>query len=158
MSELNIDVSALPEREPRDDSPLPAGTYTAEITNSEVRPLKSGRGTGLSLEFTVIDPEQHARRKVWQSLNIVHESAQAQEIGLGQLKELCDALSIVKLRDSDMLFGKVLRIRTKVREGQNGYGPRAEVSGYEAAGVNSADAPSQPAATSGAKPWQRRAA
>ena len=47
------------------------------ITGADVKPLKSGKGTGLSLEFTVIDPAQHAKRKVWQNLNIQHDNAQA---------------------------------------------------------------------------------
>lgn len=160
MAQLNFDTSTAPDRAPRDDSPLPAGTYTAEITGSDVKPLKSGRGTGLALEFTIIDPEAHANRKVWQSLNIKHDSVQAEEIGLGQLKELCEALGIAKLVDSDDLFGKIVSIRTKVRPGQGDYGPRAEVSGYAAAGVKApppaaAAAPARPAAA--AKPWQKAA-
>lgn len=160
MSEINFDAANAPERAPRESTPLPAGTYTAEITGSEVKPLKSGRGTGLALEFTIIDPAEHANRKCWQSLNIKHDSAQAEEIGLGQLKELCDALGIAKLIDSDDLFGKVLKIRTKIRPPQGDYPARAEIAGYAAAGVQAAPvvpaAPARPAAA--AKPWERKAA
>lgn len=124
----------------RDNSPLPAGLYTVEITGADVKPLKSGRGTGLYLEFTVIDPAPHARRKVWQSINIQHESQQAQDIGLRELSNLCLAVGIEQ-PDENALFQKVLRIRTNVKPAENGYEARAEVKGYESAGVPVRTAP-----------------
>jgi len=155
-----FDPSAVEPQAPMDDSPLPAGVYTAEITGAEVKPLKSGNGTGLSLEFTVIDPEQHAKRKVWQNLNIQHSNSQAEQIGQSQLSALCRVLNIGKLTDSDQLFGQVLRIRTKVRPAQGEYGPRAEVAAYEQAGAPvPAQRPVAPAANQPAtSPWKRKAA
>ena len=149
----------------RDDSPLPAGLYTVEITGAEVKPLKSGNGTGLSLEFTVIDPPQYAKRKVWQNLNIQHSNQQAEQIGQSQLSALCRAVGVDVLDDSDQLFLRILRVRTKVREGANGYGPRAEVSSFEPAGSTTAHQPAQSTAhqasqpaKSATPPWQKRAA
>lgn len=157
-----FDPAAVEPQAPMDDSPLPAGVYTAEITSADVKPLKSGNGTGLSLEFTIIDPEQFARRKVWQNINIKHSNAQAEQIGQSQLSTLCRVLNIGKLTDSDQLFGQILRIRTKVRPAQGDYGPRAEVAAYEQAGT--AAPPQQrpaapaPAASSSTPPWKRKAA
>lgn len=162
MAKLNFDSRAVEPQAPRDDTPLPAGLYTVEITNSEVKPLKSGNGTGLALEFTVIDPAEHAKRKVWQNLNIQHTNAQAEQIGQAQLSALCRAVGIEVLDDSDELFQKILRIRTKVRPASGEYGPRAEVSGYESAGTAMPTPAAKPqASTPAAKstpPWQRRAA
>lgn len=155
-----FDAQAVEPNAPRDDAPLPAGIYTAEITGADVKDLKSGNGTGLSLEFTIIDPAPHARRKVWQNLNIKHTNAQAEQIGQSQLSSLCRVLNIGKLTDSDQLFGQVLRIRTKIRAAQGDYGPRAEVSDYEPAGTSApprAAAPA-PAASSSTPPWKRQAA
>jgi len=150
---------------PRDDTPLPAGLYTAEITNSEIKDLKSGNGVGLSLEFTVIDPAPYARRKVWTSLNIKHTNAQAEQIGQSQLSALCRSVGISVLEDSDQLFQRVVRIRTKIRPGDGQYGPKAEVSGFEAAGAalpatTPAAAPraNAPAAASAPPPWARKPA
>jgi hypothetical protein len=158
MAELNFNASEAPARTPRVSTPLPAGIYTAEITSADVKPLKSGRGTGLSLEYTIIDPEEHANRKVWQHINVKHDSAQAEEIGLGELKELCDAIGIAILKESDELFGKIVRIQTKVRASQGDYSARAEVNGYMAAGAPAPkSAPAAPAAAA-PKPWQRSAA
>jgi hypothetical protein len=156
-----------------DGAPLPPGLYTVEITDADVKDLKSGNGTGLSIEFTVIDPEQHARRKVWTNLNIRHTNATAQEIGERDLALMCRAIGIGIPADTDELVGRVLRIRTKIRAAQGDYAARAEVAGYEAAGSShpaqraaptqrAAAAPAPAAApaapTASTPPWKRRAA
>lgn len=144
----------------RNDGPLPAGTYTVECTAAELRELKSGKGMGLSLEFTVIDPEQHARRKVWSNLNIKHESPQAQEIGQSQLAAVCLACGIDGLEDTGEFFGKVLSVKTRIKPEQNGYAARAEVAAYMTAGVPSAPPAPAPVAraANAAKPWEKKAA
>lgn len=157
-----FNAAAVEPQAVRDDAPLPAGLYTVEVTNADVKPLKSGNGVGLSLEFTVIDPAPHARRKVWATLNIQHSNAQAEQISQSQLSALCRAVGIAQLDDSDQLFQKILRVRTKVREAANGYGPRAEVSSYEPAGAPVPSTPQPPApapaASKAAPPWARKAA
>lgn len=144
---------------PQDGTPLPAGTYTVEITGAEVKPLSKG-GTGLNLEFTVVDPEQYARRKVWSLLCIQHGNPQTEQIAQSQLSAICRAVGIIVLQDTDELFGRILRVKTKVRPAEGQYAAKAEVTGYEAAGTPqpaAAPAPA-PAAAGGAKPWQRKAA
>jgi hypothetical protein len=156
-----FDSSTVEPSAPRDDAPLPAGLYTVEITNAEVKDLASGNGTGLKLEFTVIDPEQHARRKVWQNLNIKHTNDQAQQISQAQLSALCRAIGINGvLDDTDDLFQRMVRVRTKVRAAQGNYGPQAEVIGYEPAGAGAPPVQRQaaPASTGAAAPWKRKAA
>ena len=160
----SFNANEVEPQAPRDDAPLPAGLYTVEITGADVKPLKSGNGTGLSLEFTVIDPAPHARRKVWQNLNIQHSNPQAEQIGQSQLSALCAAVGIQVLDDSDQLFQKILRIRTKVRPPEGQYAARAEVSGFEPAGATlpaQGHAPAQQPAANAPKatpPWQRKAA
>ena len=110
---------------------LPAGTYVAEITGSEIRPLKSGRGTGLTLEFSIIAPAAFARRKIWQTLNVQHDSQMAQDIALGQLAALCRAVGIESLGSEDDLFQRTVKIRTAITPAKGDYPARAEVKGYE---------------------------
>ena len=165
MGLINFDAASAATRT-RTSTPLPPGVYTAEITSSDVKALKSGRGTGLALEFTIIDPEEHANRRVWTNLNIKHENQTAEEIGLGQLKELCDALGISRLEDSDDLFGRLVRITTKITPAKGDYPARADVIAYASAGAGAPPAPAahQPApmpsapAAGAAKPWARKAA
>ena len=149
---------------PRDNEPLPAGLYTVEITNADVKPLKSGNGTGLEIECTVIDPAPFAKRKVWSTLNIQHTNPQAEQIGQSQLSALCRSVGINQLDDSDQLFQRVVRIRTKIRAAQGNYAAKAEISGFEPAGAAlpaaAHAAPAQPArqATPAASPpWARKA-
>lgn len=151
---------------PRDNEPLPAGLYTVEITNADVKPLKSGNGTGLEIECTVIDPAPFARRKVWSTLNIQHANQQAEQIGQAQLSALCRSVGITQLDDSDQLFQRVVRIRTKIRAAQGNYAAKAEISGFEPAGAvlpahTPAAAPQRPAAQAtptAAPPWARKTA
>lgn len=153
---------AVEPQQPMSSEPLPAGAYTVEITNAEVKDLKSGNGTGLTVEYTVIDPQQFARRKVWQNLNIRHVNPQAEQIAQSQLSALCRAVGIGVLTDSDQLFQRIVRINVKVRPGQGDYGPRNEVTGYEAAGVSGQvnSQPAKPAAPAANKaaPWAKKAA
>ncbi len=157
-----FNAQAVEPQAARDNEPLPAGLYSVELSNAEVKPLKSGNGMGLSLEFTVIDPAPYARRKVWEQLNIAHTNQQAEQIGQAQLSALCRAVGIAQLDDSDQLFQKILRIRTKVRPAQGSYQAKAEVASFEPAGAAIPNAPSpQPGAGAPAKaspPWARKAA
>jgi hypothetical protein len=158
-----FNAAAVEPQAPRSSEPLPPGAYDVEITNAEVRELKSGNGTGLNIEYTVVGPEQHARRKLWQNLNIAHTNPQAEQIGQSQLSALCRAVGIGLLNDSDELFQKMLRVQVKVRPAQGSYGPSNDISGYEAIGTPlPAVAPTQaarPAAnTAAAKsspPWKK---
>lgn len=140
------------------NDPVPAGLYTAEITKADIADLKTGKGVGLTLEFTIIDPAPLARRKVWTTLCVEHQNDMTQRIAQEQLAALSMATG-VKSDDADDFFGKVLRIRTKIREGNDKYGPRAEVAQYMAAGVAAPAARQMPPPVSApaapARPWAR---
>jgi hypothetical protein len=114
----------------RDYGPLPAGPYDAEITGAEVKTTKAGNGQYLEVENTVISPEQYAGRKVWARINLANPNPEAERIGREELSALCRAVGIPVLKDSDQLFGKMLRIRVKIdrRDPNN---PKNEVTGYE---------------------------
>jgi len=157
-----FDAASVEPQENRTGEPLPAGTYEVEITNSEVKDAKSGNGTGLKLEYTVIGPT-HARRKIFQYINIRHTSAQAEQIGQSQLSALCRAVGIPKLTDSDQLFQKILRVGVKVRPAANGYEASNDVTGYEAMGVTQPAqsrqaAPAAAPAAGKSMPWNKKAA
>jgi hypothetical protein len=152
--------AAVEPSAPRDGEPLPAGLYTVEITGADIKPLKKGNGTGLNLEFTVIDGP-HSKRKVWSFLCIQHENSQTEQIAQSQLSAICRAVGIAQLNDTDELFQRVLCVRTKIRSAENGYDAKAEVTSYEPAGAQ----PTKPAAPAAAPaqtkptpPWQKRAA
>ena len=52
-----------------DFEPIPAGKYLAVITDSEMKPTKSGNGSYLELTFQVIEGE-YKNRLLWARLNL----------------------------------------------------------------------------------------
>lgn len=136
MAQMNFDATTVAPQQ--SFSPIPAGVYAAQIVDSDVKPLKSGKGTGLSLTFEVLDGE-YKGRKVFGNLNVQHENAQAQEIAQAQLSALCHATGVIKLQDSSQLHNKPIRMRVKIRT-QEGYEPRNEVTGFEALTGNATQA------------------
>ncbi len=140
---------------------LPAGTYTVEITETDVNETKSGTGTLLKVVHRVIDPAEHAGRLLWNRINLRNQNQQAEQIGQAQLSALCRAAGIGVLEDSDDLIGAVVRAKVVIRPARDGYDAQNEVKGYESANaskppVKAAAAPSKPAAKS--PPWAKKAA
>jgi hypothetical protein len=130
----------------RSFEPLPNGPYEVEITDADVIELKSGNGTGLKIEYTVVTPEHFSNRKIWQNLNIKHTNEQTEQIAQSQLSALCRAVGIGVLNDTDDLFGKMLRVGVKIRPAKGEYPASNDITGYEALGTAMPAAASRPAA------------
>ena len=131
MAQFNFDASQVVPQQ--STGPLPAGTYLAHITESDVQPLKSGNGEGLKLTFEIIDG-QFKGRKVYENLNIRHTSEDTQRIAQSQLSALCHAVNVIKLMDTAALHFKPVRINVTVREAVGQYKASNNIKGYEAAG------------------------
>ena len=131
MAQFNFDASQVAPQ--ASTGPLPAGTYLAHITESDVQPLKSGNGEGLKLTFEIIDG-QFKGRKVWENLNIRHSNEDTQRIAQSQLSALCHAVNVIKLLDTAALHFKPVRINVTVREAQGIYKASNNIKGYEAVG------------------------
>lgn len=146
----NFDASAIEPSTSYDL--LPAGTYTAMITASEMKPTKTG-GERLNLTFQVAEGE-HQGRLVWAGLNLKNSNEQAVQIAMRELSAICRAVGVLTPKASSELHDKPLKIKVKVRPAQNGYDASNEVSGYEPLGGGSAPAQA-PAQTGGAvPPWK----
>ena len=130
MAQFNFDASTVAPQ--ASTGPLPAGTYLAHITESDVQPLKSGNGEGLKLTFEIIDGQFKGRR-VWENLNIRHSNEDTQRIAQSQLSALCHAVNVIKLLDTAALHFKPVRINVTVREAQGIYKANNNIKGYEAA-------------------------
>lgn len=159
MAKFTFDTTTVEATTPMVSTPLPEGVYSVEITNAEMRDLKSGKGQAINVEYTVIDPAEHARRKVWSNLCVVHESPKTEQIAREHLAALCLAVGIEKLEDTDELFGKLLRIQTGFGKGE--YADKPEVKAWMTAGVAAPKTPPAAArqsapAPSASKPWQRQ--
>lgn len=176
MAQFNFDTNNVAPRENNYEL-LPAGWYTAQVTESEIVPLKSGLGQALKLTFEVLS-DGYRNRKVWARLNVRHSgSAQAEQIAQQQLRELCDSIGIVRMQDTVELHNKPVQIKVKVRKSDDPqYEDQNEVNGFKPAGNGQpmagavppraaapANAPAAaaaaPAAAGGSTPpWAKRAA
>lgn len=158
MATLNFNAQAVAPAQ-NNFQPIPAGVYPAQVIESELRPLKSGNGEALALQFEILG-DKFAGRRVFANLNIHHTNPEAQRIAQEQLSAICHAVGVMQLQDSSQLHNKPLNIRVKIRK-QEGYEDRNEVSGYEAIPNGAAPVAAAPNQYAGAaaprKPWERAA-
>ncbi len=164
--------AAIPESE-HNFEPIPAGMYEVQITESEVKPSRSGQMLVLTLD--VIGPK-YAGRKLWDRLNIQNASQEAQAIAQRALADLFLATGTAPSRNSEDLHFKPLLARVAIK-GDPTYGPKNVIKAYKpkaaaaraAAPSDRAAAPAQPqrrpapaappkAAEVGNRPWNRTAA
>jgi hypothetical protein len=172
MAQFNFDSSTVA---PRDNNYelLPAGDYVAQVTESEITPLKSGNGQCLKLTVTVLQ-EGYNGRKIFCRLNVQHSNPTAEQIAQQQLRELCDAVGVVRMQDTTELHNKPFTARVKIRKSTDPqYTDQNEISGFKPAGgaarpaafaapraaapANAAQAPAAAAAGS-TPPWAKKAA
>lgn len=165
MALINFNAQTVsPESE---FTPLPAGIYTAQVTDSEVKPTKTGTGHYLQLTWRVLEGPQTGRM-VFDRLNIANANETATKIGQQMLSQLCHAIGVLQVADSSQLHNRPCRIKVVIRKDDQ-YGDSNEVKGYEA--VSGGSVPSMPAfvapqpakpapQTFGANggPWSQRAA
>ena len=138
--------------------PIPAGWYTAMITDSEFKATKNGNGEYLQLRLDVIEGE-HEGRVLFDRLNLNNPNQTAVEIAQRQLSAICRAVGIMTPSDSADLHDKPLKVKVSIRPAGNGYEASNEIKAYESAEGAGAPAPAQTGAgTSGGaskKPWQK---
>ncbi|SKA20163.1 DUF669 domain-containing protein [Consotaella salsifontis] len=117
---------------------LPDGIYELEIEASEVKENSKGNGTILKTTAVVLRPEEFKDRKFFDTFNLEHSNPQAQEIGQRQFAQLCRAIGVVEVEDSEELHFRsyVVKIglgkpsKEKDESGNPRYPARAEVKRY----------------------------
>lgn len=136
---------------------VPAGWYTATITQAEIKDTKNGAGQYIKLRYDITGPS-HQGRVVFGNLNIRNASAEAERIGRQQLGEVMRAIGLARVTDTDQLIGGALSIKVAIRQSAE-YGDQNEVKGFKAIEGGSAPATvaraSAPAATKAAPPWAK---
>jgi hypothetical protein len=134
--------------------PIPAGWYSAMITESEFQPTKAGTGQFLKLRFDIIDGE-HQGRVVFTNLNLDNPNPKAVEIAQKDLSAICRAVGVMTPQDSAELHDKPLQIKLTIRPARDGYDAQNEVKGYKGMdGAAPASAPA-PFSAAGKKPWEK---
>lgn len=164
----NFNPNDVPEDD-RTFEPLPAGDYTMQVIESEIKDTKSGTGQQLVLTLEVIEGPL-SNRRVWDRLNIRNQNADAQRIAQRALADLCLAVGIGSLRNTEDLHFKPFVGRVTIKVDKKGeYGPQNSVRykprggqapaaaqpGAQQQGRPSAPPPAQKqAAAGGARPWR----
>jgi hypothetical protein len=131
--------------------PLPAGKYLAVITESEMRPTKSGTGQYLQLTFDVVEGEFRGR-KLWARLNLQNPSQMAMKIAQAELSAICRAVGVLTPRDSVELHNLPLQITVGCKKREDTGDIVNEIKSY--ARKEAAVGQPQQAATS-TPPWRR---
>jgi len=156
---MNFNVNELPVSEQNFEA-LPAGWYTASISQADVDQTKSG-GQMIKLRWDILGPT-HQGRVVFGNINIQNANPEAQRIGLEQLNQLLTAAGIIDLDDTDQLISVTVLIKLSVKESeyQGEKQIRNEVKGYKAlesggAPMPAAKAPSAASAGS-TPPWMKK--
>lgn len=149
----SFNVSDLPESS-KNFSPLPAGWYTATISEAEIKQTKAGTGEYISIKYSITGPT-HEGRGIYGNLNIKNPTPKAEEIGRQQLGEIMRAIGLARIDNTDQLIGKSLSIKLEVKLSEQ-YGDGNEVKGFKALEGGSMPAPTSAAAPASAKaapPW-----
>jgi hypothetical protein len=113
MAQLNFDASQVDPSIPFDV--IPAGKYVAEITKSELKPTKSGDGSYLEFEYTILEG-QYQGRKVWDRLCLNHPLQKTVEIARANLSAICHSVGVMKPHDSSELHHIPLVITVKLKK------------------------------------------
>lgn len=167
MANLDLNLESY-EAQTSDFSPIPAGSYICQITDSEAYYSKAGR-PNLKVTLTVADGD-YIGRKLW--CNFCLDA----EVGLKILKSLAVAARHPNpnfIRDSEELHGLYAKARVVITK-QEGYADKNDVKGFSDAdtGTQSFAASSAPspaahhaapqaaaaAASAPKRPWEKTAA
>jgi hypothetical protein len=132
--------------------PIPAGKYVAVITDSKMKPTKSGVGNFLELTFQVLEGE-HKGRQVWARLNLDNPNATTVKIARAELSAICRAVGVMAPKDSVELQNLPLIITVAQKKRPDTGEMGNVVKGYAKKDVSAPRAPA--AGSNGKAPWQR---
>lgn len=164
---FNFDANEVEPDTGGRSEPVPEGRYVLQVVDSDVVENAKRTGSVLKLTIEVFDGALKGR-KMFESLNIQHESVQAQEIGQKQLSALCHAAGVAAITDSAELHYQPFEADVGIepespKPGGGTYAAKNRIKKYhfgEAAAPAGKAAPratqaAAPAASTGSKPWQR---
>ena len=141
--------------------PLPAGKYLAVVSESELKPTKTGGGKYLQLTFQIIDGEFKGRL-VWARLNLENKSEMTVKIARGELSAICRAIGVMQPKDSVELHNVPLEINVGLKKRDDNGEFTNVIKGYAKKGGNGGGAAGArvpagvgPGSLGGTPPWKR---
>lgn len=137
--------------------PLPAGKYLAVVSESELKPTKTGGGKYLQLTFQIIDGEFKGRL-VWARLNLENKSEMTVKIARGELSAICRAIGVMQPKDSVELHNVPLEINVGLKKRDDNGEFTNVIKGYAKKGGGGAPVSARAAVGVGpgsTPPWKR---
>jgi len=110
--------------------PVPAGKYLAAITDSEMKPTKSGAGKYLQLTFQILEGE-YKGRLLWARLNLENANPTTVKIARAELSAVCRAVGVMTPKDSVELHNLPLMVVVKLKKRDDTGELTNEIRGYE---------------------------
>ena len=111
MATLNFKASEVPEDE--GFSIIPAGEYSAQIIQSEMKDTKAGTGMFLEMRVQLLD-EPYTGRLVFERLNLVNPNETAVKIAQRTLADICEACGLDEVEESEELHGIEFKIKLAI--------------------------------------------
>lgn len=110
---------------------LPEGVYGGNITKTEIKQSKSGTGTYVNLEVTLLGGSGVKGRKVFDICMLSHPNSAAVNVGAKKLKSIADAigLDITEVESFSEFVGKPLGIKLGVEENAE-YGDKNRIKSF----------------------------
>lgn len=134
--------------------PIPAGSYMAIITASEMKATKSNDGNYLELTFEIVAGE-YKGRNLWDRLNIDNPNEKAVKIARGQLSAVCRAVGVMQPKDSIELHNLPLVVGVKLKKRTDTGEMTNEIKSYGNKGAVVAPEHQAQQATTQKAPWLR---
>jgi hypothetical protein len=144
MADLGFDYNADDHKPLANFDPVPAGKYVALICESEVKTTRKGDGKYAWMKWVILEGE-HEGRFVFDHCNIQNPNDKAVEIGMRQLRSICDALGKRGVRDTGELHDLPCVIDVRVKPASGDYPAGNEIKGYLPLEGTPAPAPAAPA-------------
>lgn len=132
--------------------PVPPGKYVAIITESQMKPTKSGSGSYLEIVFQIVDG-QYKGRKLWARLNLDNPNQTTAKIAQAELSAICRATGVMTPKDSLELHNLPIQVTVRCRKRDDTGEVVNEVRGF-AKKEAAAGQPQQQ--NNNVPPWQRR--
>ena len=123
----NFNANDIPEQDSFE--PIPAGWYTAMITESEEKPTKSGNGSYLQLRLDIINGE-FENRVIFERLNLDNPNETAVQIAQRTLASICRAVGIMQPKSSDDLKDTPFMVQVGIQPASGNYEASNNVKGY----------------------------
>lgn len=111
----SFSVHDLPKSESSNDfSPVPAGWYSVQVANSELRITKDGSGKYAAMRLKIEGPT-HCNRQIFTNLNVINRNAMAEKIAREQLRKIMEATGLQEFHAAEQLIGLQFDVKVDVR-------------------------------------------